>query len=64
MVVTLAYLLPFSFCGPFAVAGPSSCVGFSASSSAVAAALPSCEPCDDHLPSSTAISSSYDAVLG
>jgi len=64
LAVALACLLPFSFCGPFAVAAPSSCVGSSASSSIVAAGLPSCEPCDDLLPSSTAVSASSYAVLG
>ena len=62
-VVTMAYLHPFSFYGPFVVAGPSSCVGFSASSSVVVAAQPSYVACD-LLPSSTAVSTSYDAVLG
>jgi hypothetical protein len=62
-VVTMAYLHPFSFYGPFVVAGPSSCVGFSASSSVVVAAQPSYVACD-LLPSSTVVSTSYDAVLG
>lgn len=64
LAVALACRHPCASCLPFAVATPSSCVGFSASSSIAVTEFTTYVPFDDHLPSFFANASSCDVVLG